>query len=181
MQEEVENKSVTLIINSTKFTGRVLKSAISKYLAHRSAKRREKKMDKKAEKRAVQAKKQAAKEAKKNVIPHGKQSVKALIAQNQGVNNMDLADKDLKGFEKIARKYNVDYAVRKTKGQPPRFLVFFKARDNDALIGAMTEFTRKREYKRDHPSIIKRLSKGMVKGIQKIPDKVRKKMQEIGR
>ena len=62
MQEEVENKSVTLIINSTKFTGRVLKSAISKYLAHRSAKRREKKMDKKAEKRAVQAKKQTAKE-----------------------------------------------------------------------------------------------------------------------
>ena len=181
MQEEVENKSVTLIINSTKFTGRVLKSAISKYLAHRSAKHREKKMDKKAEKRAVQAKKQAAKEAKKNVIPHGKQSVKALIAQNQGVNNMDLADKDLKGFEKIARKYNVDYAVRKTKGQTPRFLVFFKARDNDALIGAMKEFTRKREYKRDHPSIIKRLSRSVIKGIQKIPDKVRKKMQEIGR
>ena len=181
MQEEVENKSVTLIINSTKFTGRVLKSAIFKYLAHRSAKHREKKMDKKAEKRAAQAKKQAAKEAKKNVIPHGKQSVKALIAQNQGVNNMDLADKDLKGFEKIARKYNVDYAVRKTKGQPPRFLVFFKARDNDALIGAMKEFTRKREYKRDHPSIIKRLSRSVIKGIQKIPDKVRKKMQEIGR
>ena len=181
MQEEVENKTVTLIINSTKFTGRVLKSAISKYLAHRSAKHREKKMDKKAEKRAAQAKKQAAKEAKKNVIPHGKQSVKALIAQNQGVNNMDLADKDLKGFEKIARKYNVDYAVRKTKGQPPRFLVFFKARDNDALIGAMKEFTRKREYKRDHPSIIKRLSRSAIKEIQKIPDKVRKKMQEIGR
>ena len=37
MQEEVENKTVTLIINSTKFSGRVLKSAISKYLAHRAA------------------------------------------------------------------------------------------------------------------------------------------------
>ena len=94
---------------------------------------------------------------------------------------MDIADNDLKGFEKIARKYNVDYAVRKTKGQPPKFLVFFKAQDNDALIGAMTEFTRKREYKRDHPSIIKGLSRSVVKGIQKIPDKVRKKMQEIGR
>ena len=47
MQEEIENKSITLIINCTKFTGRVLKSAISKYLAHRSAKRHEKRMDKK--------------------------------------------------------------------------------------------------------------------------------------
>ncbi len=181
MQEEVENKSVTLIINSTKFSGRVLKSAISKYLAHRSAKHREKKMDKKAEKRAAQAKKEAAKEAKRNVIPHGKQSVKALIAQNQGVTNMDVADNDLKGFEKIARKYNVDYAVRKTKGQPPKFLVFFKAQDNDALIGAMTEYTRKKQYKKDHPSIIKRLTKSVVKGIQKIPEKVRSKRQEMGR
>ena len=49
------------------------------------------------------------------------------------------------------------------------------------MIGAMKEFTRKREYKRDHPSIIKRLSRSVIKGIQKIPDKVRKKMQEIGR
>ena len=29
MQEEIENKSITLIINCAKFTGRVLKSAIS--------------------------------------------------------------------------------------------------------------------------------------------------------
>lgn len=140
MQEEVENKTVTLIINSSKFSGRVLKSAISKYLAHRSAKHREKKMDKKAEKRAAQAKK----EGYSYVVHHGKQSVKALIAQNQGVNNMDVSDKDLKGFEKIARKYNVDYAIRKTKGHPPKYLVFFKARDNDALIGAMQEYTRMR-------------------------------------
>ena len=181
MQEEVENKTVTLIINSTKFTGRVLKSAICKYLAHRSAKRREKKVDKKAEKSAAQAKKQAAKEGTGYVIHHGKQSVKALIAQNQGVSNMDVSDKDLKGFEKIARKYNVDYALRKTKGQPPRFLVFFKARDNDALIGAMTEFTRKREYKRDHPSIIKRLSQNLAQSVQYGRNRVKERKKEQAR
>ncbi len=181
MQEEVENKTVTLIINSTKFTGRVLKSAICKYLAHRSAKRREKKVDKKAEKRAAQAKKQAAKEGTGYVIHHGKQSVKALIAQNQGVSNMDVSDKDLKGFEKIARKYNVDYAIRKTKGQPPRFLVFFKPRDNDALIGAMTEFTRKREYKRDHPSIIKRLSQNLAQSVQHGRNRVKERKKEQAR
>ena len=185
MQEEVENKSVMLIINSTKFTGRVLKSAISKYLAHRSAKRREKKMDRKTEKRAEQAKrvaeKEAKKEAKRNVIPRGKQSVKDLIAQNQGVSSIDVSDKDMKGFEKIARKYNVDFAVRKTKGSPPKYLVFFKAKDSDALIGAMTEFTRKKEYKRDHPSIVKRLARGMVKGFQKIPERIRNKRQEHDR
>ena len=173
MQEEVENKTVTLIINSTKFTGRVLKSAISKYLAHRSAKRREKKMDRKTEKRAAQA--------SKDVIPHGKQSVKQLIAQNQGVNKIDVADKDIKGFERIARKYHVDYAVRKTKGHPPRYLVFFKAKDEDALISAMTEFTQRKEYKKDHPSIVKRLAKSLEQQLQKIPEKVRNKRQELDR
>lgn len=33
MQEEVENRTVTLSINATKMTGRVLKEALRKYLA----------------------------------------------------------------------------------------------------------------------------------------------------
>ena len=32
MQEEVENKAITLAINTTKMTARALKNAISKYL-----------------------------------------------------------------------------------------------------------------------------------------------------
>ena len=159
MQEEIENKSITLIINCTKFTGRVLKSAISKYLAHRNAKHREKKMDRKA-----------AKQAKSNVIPHGKQTVKQLIGQNQGVSTMDVSDKDIKEFERIARKYGVDYAVKKSKSQPNQYLVFFKGRDNDALIAAMEEYTREKEYKKDHPSILKRLAKNMAQSVQKMPD-----------
>ena len=35
MQEEVENKTLTLIVSGSKFTGRLLKSAISKYAHHR--------------------------------------------------------------------------------------------------------------------------------------------------
>ena len=175
MQEEIENKSITLIINCTKFTGRVLKSAISKYLAYRSAKHREKKMDRKAARREQQAKKSAG------VVHKGKQTVKQLIGQNQGVSKMDVSDKDIKEFERIARKYGVDYAVKKSKSQPNQYLVFFKGRDNDALIAAMEEYTREKEYKKDHPSILKRLAKGMAQSLQNIPDKVRNKRQEIDR
>ena len=175
MQEEIENKSITLIVNCTKFSGRVLKSAISKYLAHRSAKHREKKMDRKAARREQQARKSTG------VVHKGKQTVKQLIAQNQGVSTMDVSDKDIKAFERVARKYGVDYAVKKSKGQPNQYLVFFKARDNDALIAAFNEFTQKREYKKEHPSILKRLTKSMVQSMQKIPDKVRNKRQEIDR
>ena len=172
MQEEIENKSITLIINCTKFTGRVLKSAISKYLAHRSAKHREKKMDRKARRRERQA---------GNVVHRGKQTVKQLVAQNQGVSTMDVVDKDMRDFQRVARKYGVDYAVKRSKGEPDKYLVFFKARDNDALIAAFNEFTQKREYKKEHPSILKRLAKSMAQSVQKIPDKVRNKRQEIDR
>ena len=44
MQEEVENRTLTLVVSGTKFTGRLLKAAISKYMAHckeRSCKSRE--------------------------------------------------------------------------------------------------------------------------------------------
>ena len=33
MQEEVENRTLTLVVSGTKFTGRLFKAAISKYMA----------------------------------------------------------------------------------------------------------------------------------------------------
>lgn len=116
MQEEVENRTVTLAITTTKMTANVLKQAISKYLAHR----KEKKMEKA---RAGPVK------------PCGKQSVKQLVGQNQGVTNIEITDKNIKDFERIARKYGVDFALKKDKtGDIPKYLVFFKARDADALM-----------------------------------------------
>lgn len=92
MQEEVENRTLTLVVSGTKFTGRLFKAAITKYLAHR----KEKKLQKQ-------------KSRDTPVIPHGKQTVKQLIGQNQGVSNIEITDPSIKEFEKIARKYGVDY------------------------------------------------------------------------
>ena len=41
MQEEVENRTLTLVVSGTKFTGRMFKAAISKYMAHRKEKKLE--------------------------------------------------------------------------------------------------------------------------------------------
>ena len=96
MQEEVENRTLTLVVSGTKFTGRLLKAAISKYMAHC----KEKKLQKQRSRDAP-------------VTPHGKQTVKQLIGQNQGISNIEITDPSIKEFEKIARKYGVDYAVKK--------------------------------------------------------------------
>ena len=142
MQEEVENKTLTLAINGSKLTGRMFKSAISKYLAHR---------------REVKQRKQRLRDSP--VIPHGKQTVKQLIGQDQGVSNIEINDPTIKDFERIARKYGVDYAIKRDRSSdPPRFLVFFKSRDADALTAAFKEYAGEKVKKASRPSVLQRLA-----------------------
>ena len=156
MQEEVENRTVTLAVRSAKLTGDVLKQAISKYLAYRKKKTKSK--------------------AALSVKPSGKQTVKELVGQNQGVSNIEVTEKNIKGFERVARKYGVDYAVKKDcSGEIPKYLVFFKARDADALTAAFTEYSRKAEKKKEKPSVIKLIRSLKPKELTKDVNKVRNK------
>ena len=159
MQEEVENRTVTLVISATKLTGRVLKAAVAKFLAHQKAKIAEKK-------RAGPVK------------PTGKQTVKQLIGQDQGVSNIEITDSNIKSFERVARKYGVDFAVKKDRSvSPPKFLVFFMGRDADALTAAFREYTAK-EVKRasqDKPSVLEQLRALKAKVLSLTPDKSRNK------
>lgn len=154
MQEEVESRTVTLAISTTKLTGRVLKSAMAKYLAHLKAK----------------------KALKTTVNPAGKQTVKQLIGQNAGVSNIEVSEKNIKGFDHVARKYGVDYAIKKDKtGEIPKYLVFFKARDADALTAAFDEFSNKVEKNKEKPSVIQKLRALKLPQLNKDVTKVRNK------
>ena len=51
-------------------------------------------------------------------------------------------DKNIKSFERVARKYGVDFALKKDPAQG-KYLVFFKARDADALNAAFAEYAGK--------------------------------------
>ena len=159
MQEEVENRTLTLIVNGTKFSGRLLKAAIGKYMAHRKEVKQQKNRD-------------------GPVVPHGKQSVKQLVGQGQGVSNIELTDPSIRDFERIARKYGVDYAVKRDRtSDPPKFLIFFKGRDNDAITAAFQEYAGKKVRKASRPSVLQRLAafKNMVRDST---EKVKKKVLE---
>lgn len=153
MQEEVESRTVTLAISTTRMTANVLKSAISKYLAYRKEKARQ-----------------------GPVKPCGKQSVKKLVGQDQGVSNIEITDKNIKDFERIARKYGIDFALKKDKtGDIPKYLVFFKARDADALTAAFKEYTAKTDRKKEKPSVLKKLRRFKEQAADIDTPKVRKK------
>ena len=86
------------------------------------------------------------------------QTVKQLVGQNQGVAIIEISDKNIKDFDRVARKYGVDYAVKKDKTlSPPKYMVFFKARNADALTAAFEEYTRNTARKRQKPSLIQHL------------------------
>lgn len=153
MQDEIRDKSVALSIqvskNSAKLTADLLKCAIRQYLKGKSNPK----------------------------VPHGKQSVKQLVKQGAGVQNIEITDQNIKSFEKVAKKYGVDFALRKDiSADPPKYLVFFKGKDADALNSAFCEFTAKTLNKNmEKPSLIKLLNqfKEVVKNTVK--DKVKSK------
>lgn len=136
----------------------MFKSAIAKYLAHRK-----------------EVKMQKARDGP--VIPHGKQSVKELIGQNQGVSNIEINDPSIKDFDRIARKYGVDYAIKKDRScDPPKFLIFFKSKDADALTAAFNEYAGKKIQKAKRPSLRQRLAH--FKSLVKKPTVDREKRKE---
>lgn len=155
MQEDIENKTVTMAINGSKFTARTLKNAISKWLDH--------------QKRAA---------AHGDVTPRGKQTVRQLASQNQGMTSIEIDGKGIRDFERIAKRYGVDFAVKKVKGDQPKFLVFFKAKDSDALTAAFQEYTGKQVKHRSRPSVIKRLRSIQAMLAQKKADPVKSRKQE---
>ena len=123
MQEEVNDKTIALSVKTAKLTGTVLKAALKKFLSEQE------KMKQKIKAKAAQPK-------------QGKQTVKQLMKKNAQLTNIEVTDGNIKSFERTARKYGIDFALRKDASEnPPRYIVFFKAKDVDVMTAAFKEFT----------------------------------------
>ena len=110
MQEEIEHKTVNFAISTVKLSARTLLKGAQFFLRQ---------YDKSAS--------------------QGKQSMKRLIRQNRGVTNLEIEKTGIKDFDRYAKRYHIDYAIQKDLScTPPRFLIFFKAQDQerpDAVFG----------------------------------------------
>ena len=72
-----------------------------------------------------------------------------------------------------------DYAVKKDRScSPPKYLVFFKARDADALTSAFTEYTNREVKKAQRPSVLEKLSKFKELVQHAVVDRVKRKELE---
>ena len=101
MQEEIEQKSFNLMISTTKLSARTVLRAV------------------KAAYRLYQSK-----------ASQGKQSVRTLLRQNRGVSSVEISKTGIRGLERYAKKYGIDYAIRKdtSEGASPGIWSFSKPR-----------------------------------------------------
>ena len=128
MQEQNSEKTVALAVKTGKMSAKVLKDCMKTFLA-----------------------------SQKNKSPKvykGKQSVKQLTSSGAQLTNIEVTDQNIKSFDKTARKYGIDYALKKDITQePPKYFVFFKAKDMDVLTMAFKEFSANQMKKEEKPSI----------------------------
>ena len=154
MQEEVTNKTIALVFRTTKLTAETLKKAIQMYLEYQKGKTQNN---------------------------HGKISVKKLVGQNAGVSSIEVTDNNIKQFEKVAKKYSVDFSVKKDKTvDPPKYMVFFKGRDADVISQAFKEFVKVNEKVKQRESVKQKLQK-LVKVVAQNKNKERSREKEKDR
>ena len=82
-----------------------------------------------------------------------------LKAEKKELSNIEITDKNIKSFEKYARKYEVDYCLKKDCSmEPPRYYVFFGAKDESSMTAAFKDYTGWQLKKSKKMSVRKKLS-----------------------
>ena len=133
MQEDIERRTIAVAVDASKLTDRVLARVCSVVV-------------------------QQIKEGyAKSQTPQGRQSVKKLMNHCTTTNSIPL-DGDTKLFDKMAQKYNIDYAFHKTGTN--KYLLFFKAGQADAITACFSEYSKRAMSKSaKRPSILEQLKK----------------------
>ena len=130
MQEEVTQKTIAFSIKSAKLTIQVLQAAARKFLETQNK--------------------------GKTKLHHGQQSLKQLKKHGAALSNIEITDANIGLFKPCAKKYGVDFTLRKdATTQPPHYIVIFKAKDADNMEQAFKEFTAKKLQREERPSIRK--------------------------
>ena len=158
MQDEVNEKVVSLAIKTSKLTAGVLQSAIKALL-------------KKGKGQLTKA-------------PHGKVTMRQLMKPGEKVTNIEITDANIKAFDPIAKKNGLTYNVKKIEnGKPPTYLVSFRGKDIDVMTEAFREFSSKKPSQEQKPSIRKALAafRDKAKQLNANREKVKKKERGIDR
>ena len=171
MQEEVEQKMVIVVEGVAKMTprifGKVLRAAV--------------KLGKGTVKLGWKGVKLPFTLHKRSVskLRHGKMTVKQLARNDHGITDIEVNDENIGSFKKIAKKYGIDFALKKVKDED-KFLVFFKGVDHDTMQLAYQEYMTKQAAKstKRHERQSKRDARTQNKAQKKVQRKTRRRSRK---
>ena len=123
MQEELERKSISVTVQATKLTGRVMRAAIAAAL------------------RKI--------EKERNTPKVGRNSMRRLTAQTPDAHKIEVEER-IRSFERVEKDVSVS---------PPKWTVYFKANQADAIEAAFKKYTQKTVKRENRPSLLSQLSK----------------------
>ena len=155
MQEEVIQRTVALCVEATKLSAGMLQQAMKKVLDEM----------------------QKGVTGHKTKLHHGKQTLRQLMKHNTGVSNIEITDQNIRAFSATAKKYGIDFAPFKAKGQD-RYLIFFKGQDADAMTAAFKEYTEQIVNKKSRPSVLAKLEQFKALIQSAVVDRTKKKELE---
>ena len=115
IDEDVSRRTIAVSINATKLTGRVLAQA------------------------CLAVGRKIKKTYRARQTPHGKQTVRQLMGHGAATNSIEVESP--KDFDRVARKWNVDYAFYKVA--PDKHLLFFKSGQADAITACFSEYSKR--------------------------------------
>ena len=115
IDEDVSRRTIAVSIKATKLTGRVLAQA------------------------CLAVGRKIKKTYRARQTPHGKQTVRQLMGHGAATNSIEVESP--KDFDRVARKWNVDYAFYQVA--PDKHLLFFKAGQADAITACFSEYSKR--------------------------------------
>jgi hypothetical protein len=87
--------------------------------------------------------------------------LKSLSKQGSSLADIEIDGGNIGSFKRIARKYNIDFALKRDDSKdPPNWVVFFKAKDSKALESAFKEYSAlELKHKKTKTPMLQRLQK----------------------
>lgn len=182
MQEEVNEKTISLCVQCSRMTAGILKTVMRKSLNDLERNMQKHGQVKQAEKNGRANEKGRRKEQRRQAkkTPRGKQTMKNLMAKGAQLTNILITDDNIKSFDRIARKYGIDYSLKRDNSvTPPKYLVFFRAKDVDVMTAAFREYTGVTMNKAKKPSIRKKLRQ-TIQRLAKHRERVKTRQKDRG-
>ncbi|MBR1634340.1 MAG: PcfB family protein [Lachnospiraceae bacterium] len=134
MQEETADKCVAVVINGGKISEQILRDAVMQ---------------------AMQTMETNRTGDGKEATYRGKVRIVDLAPEGGELASIEITDRNIRSFERYARKYGVAYALKKDRSRkPPRYIVFFRTKQASQMEEAFREYTARALDRGEKPSIM---------------------------